>query len=81
MSCLKVICWALILILKLHFPPGVSIAAVLTMLCIKFSQILRNLQTFSNCVQIFLYTLYIFVCVDVIYSGEYRARILSRQLL
>jgi hypothetical protein len=51
------------------------------MLCIKFSQILRNLQTFSNCVQIVLYTLYVFVCVDVIYSGEYRARILSRQLL
>ena len=29
MSCLKVICWAFIFIFKLHFPPGVSIAAVL----------------------------------------------------
>ena len=29
MSCLKVICWALIFIFKLRFPPGVSIAAVL----------------------------------------------------
>jgi hypothetical protein len=29
MSCLKVICWALIFIVKLRFPPGVSIATVL----------------------------------------------------
>ena len=29
MSCLKVICWALIFIFKLRFPPGVSIATVL----------------------------------------------------
>jgi hypothetical protein len=28
MSCLKVICWALIFIFKLRFPPGVSIANV-----------------------------------------------------
>ncbi len=28
MSCLKVICWALIFIFKLRFPPGVSIAIV-----------------------------------------------------
>ena len=28
MSCLRVICWALIFIFKLRFPPGVSIATV-----------------------------------------------------
>jgi hypothetical protein len=32
MSCLKVICWALIFIFKLRFPPGVSIATILNRL-------------------------------------------------
>ena len=36
MSCLKVICWALIFIFKLRFPPGVSIATSLVYLSLYY---------------------------------------------
>jgi hypothetical protein len=43
MSCLKVICWALIFIFKLRFPPGVSIATVL-----KYSFVTEIIQHVAN---------------------------------
>jgi hypothetical protein len=54
MSCLKVICWALIFIFKLRFLPGVSIATVLVLNYSQISKVpvkivvnLSKIQTFT----------------------------------
>jgi hypothetical protein len=47
MSCLKVICWALIFIFKLRFPPGVSIAAVINMRQSNFCLHLRRIENLN----------------------------------
>ena len=51
MALLKVICWALIFIIRIRFPPGKSLATILDLITKKISKcgaIISRIQHFSN---------------------------------